>query len=152
MVQGHSFGPSSFDVMASDPLRAPNSIVKYGNDTYLIIPASARFTVSSKLEHISWDKLNNLRLNTDKSKEMIVQTRTRRSDQGITGVERINTMKILGVTVSDNLSADSHITDVYESSSHFLYALHALRSHGMPTIVLHEITRATTSSNSWWLW
>jgi len=30
----------------------------------------------------------------------------------VTGVERITNMKILGVTVSDNLSAESHITDV----------------------------------------
>src|SRR6218665_3167789 len=65
-------------------------------------------------------------------------------------------MKILGVTVSDNLSAVSHITDVLELSSRSLYALRVLRSHGMPTTALHEITRATTfarllyAAPAWW--
>ena len=117
MVQGSGFGLSSLDIVASDlhPLHASNSIVKYADDTYLIIPASARSTVTSELEHISsWARKNNLRLNADKSKELIVHKRTRRFDppQSITGVERITNMKILGVTVSDNLSAESHITDV----------------------------------------
>src|SRR6218665_1895958 len=62
----------------------------------------------------------------------------------------------LPLTVSDNLSAESHIADVLESSSHSLYALRVLRSHRMPTTVLHEITRATTiarllyAAPAWW--
>ena len=83
---------------------------------------------------------------------------TTRSDlpQCITGVDRITTMKFLGVAVSDNLSADSHITDVLELSSCRLYALRVLRSHGMPTIALHEITIATAiarllyAAPAWW--
>src|SRR6218665_145298 len=71
VVQGS--GPSSFDIVASDlhPLHASNSIVKYADDTYLIIPASARLhvTCTSELEHISsWATKNNLRLNADRSK------------------------------------------------------------------------------------
>ena len=55
VVQGSGFGPSNFDVVASDlhPLHQTNSIVKYADDTYLIVPAFARSTVSSELEHIS---------------------------------------------------------------------------------------------------
>jgi len=50
----------------------------------------------------------------------------------------------------------SHITDVLEPSSRSLYALRVLRSHGMPTIALDEITRATTiaqllyAAPAWW--
>src|SRR6218665_4057566 len=63
VVQGSGLSPSSFDVVVSDlhPLHQANSIVKYADDTYLIVPASARSTVSAELEHISsWASLNNL--------------------------------------------------------------------------------------------
>jgi len=63
IVQGSGFGPSTFDVVASDlhPLHQTNSIVKYADDTYVIVPASARSAVFTELEHISsWASLNNL--------------------------------------------------------------------------------------------
>src|SRR6218665_878814 len=42
VVQGCGFGPSSFDIVASDlhPLHQQNSLAKYADDTYLIVPAS----------------------------------------------------------------------------------------------------------------
>src|SRR6218665_3790579 len=46
------------------PLHQANSIVKYADDTYLVVTASARYTVSAELEFISsWASLNNLRHN-----------------------------------------------------------------------------------------
>src|SRR6218665_3968948 len=51
---------------------------------------------------------------------------------------------------------DDCLTDVLEPSSRSLYALRVLRSHGMPTTALHEITRATTiarllyAAPAWW--
>src|SRR6218665_1737407 len=43
VVQGCGFGPTSFDIVASDlhPLHQCNSIAKYADDTYLLVPASA---------------------------------------------------------------------------------------------------------------
>ena len=96
VVQGSGFGPSSFDVVVSDlhPLHQANSIVKYADDTYmyLIVPASARSTVSAELDHISsWASLNNLLLNTSKSKEMVIRRRSRFiPPQSIEGVESVN--------------------------------------------------------------
>src|SRR6218665_2007121 len=110
IVQGSGFGPSSLDVVVSDlhPLHQANSIVKYADDTYLIVPASARSTVSAELEHISsWASLNNLRLNTSKSKEMVIRRRARRfiPPQSIEGVERVKSMRVLGVVLSEDLRA-----------------------------------------------
>src|SRR6218665_1047926 len=55
VVQGSGFGPSSFDIVASDlhHLHQQNSLAKYGDDTYFIVPASARTTVRDELDHIS---------------------------------------------------------------------------------------------------
>src|SRR6218665_16445 len=105
VVQGSGFGPSSFDILASDlhPLHQRNSIAKYADDTYLIVPASARSSVRMELhvDHISsWAKLNNLRLNKTKSRELLIHGR--RSFQPpphLTDIERVTTMKVLGVTL-----------------------------------------------------
>ena len=42
IVQGSSIGPASYAVTAADlrPLHADNSLVKYADDTYLVIPAT----------------------------------------------------------------------------------------------------------------
>lgn len=50
VVLGSGFGPSSFDVVASYLHHLPqsNSIIKYVNDTYLIVPAFARSRVRAK--------------------------------------------------------------------------------------------------------
>src|SRR6218665_1416581 len=116
VVQGSGFGPSSFDILASDlhPLHQRNSIAKYADDTYLIVPASARSSVRMELGHISsWAKLNNLRLNKTKSRELL--THGRRSFQQpphLTDVERVTTMKVLGVTLRDDLIVSTHITEI----------------------------------------
>src|SRR6218665_1340349 len=69
VVQGSGFGLSSFDIVASylHPLHQQNSLAKYADDTYLIVPASARTTVRDELDHISvWAATNNLKLNAKK--------------------------------------------------------------------------------------
>jgi len=160
VVQGSGFGPSSFDILASDlhPLHQRNSIAKYADDTYLIVPASARSSVRMELDHISsWAKLNNLRLNKTKSRELLIHGR--RSFQPpphLTDVERVTTMKVLGVTLRDDLNASTHITEILAKCSRSMYALRILRSHGLPTTALHDVTRATTlaklmyAAPAWW--
>ena len=66
IVQGSGFGPSSFDIVAAGLhyLSGSNSLAKYADDTYLLVPTSARSTVSLELVSISnWAASNNLRLN-----------------------------------------------------------------------------------------
>lgn len=58
-------------------------------------------------------------------------------------VERVTSMKILGVTVSDNLRATDHVAEVISSCSRGLYALLVLRSHGLSDISLHGDAKAT---------
>src|SRR6218665_3688099 len=68
------FGPSAYVVVASDlhPVHDHNVIVKFADDTYLIVPGSKRDTINKELEGIQhWASLNNLKLNPNKSKEML---------------------------------------------------------------------------------
>src|SRR6218665_3768536 len=55
-------------------------------------------------------------------------------------------MKVLGVTLRDDLNAYAHITEVLQACSRSLYALRIIRSHGLPPKALHEVARSTTLS------
>ena len=49
-----------------------NAIVKYADDTYLIIPANNQNTCKAEILHIEqWANINNLKLNRSKSKEIV---------------------------------------------------------------------------------
>jgi len=78
VVQGSAVGPSSFVVGASDlrPKNKPNRIVKYADDTYLLIGSSHLKTIAEEFDGISaWAEKNNLRLNATKTREKVVAGR-----------------------------------------------------------------------------
>ena len=65
VIQGSSFGPAAYIVTAADlrPVNADNEIIKFADDTYLIIPATNSSTSELELNHIrSWATSNNLQL------------------------------------------------------------------------------------------
>lgn len=68
-----SINGSAFMVGASDrrPVNARNRIVKYSDDTYVILGASKRVTVQEELNNVAaWAAPNNLKLNATKSREI----------------------------------------------------------------------------------
>ena len=73
IIQGSGVGPSAFVVTAGDlrPITADNKLVKYADDSYLIIPARNSHTRSAEIDNIEhWAQTNNLKLNREKSKEI----------------------------------------------------------------------------------
>jgi len=52
-------------------------------------------------------------------------------------ITRENSLKILGVAFSNNLSASDHIRRVVSESAQTLYALRLLRHHGLSNVGLH---------------
>jgi len=66
IIQGSGIGPASYVITACDLYAATpgNSMDKYANDTYLIIPACNADSCASEIAHIEeWALDNNLRLN-----------------------------------------------------------------------------------------
>ena len=66
IIQGSGLGPVSYVVTASDlhPVTQGNSMVKYADDSYLIIPASNAHSCADEIEHVEkWSSVNNLSLN-----------------------------------------------------------------------------------------
>lgn len=75
VVQGSVVGPASYVFGASDlqPVHPFNILVKYTDDSYLLVGFSCLDTVTDELTHITgWAKENNVCLNTSKTREMII--------------------------------------------------------------------------------
>ena len=108
-LRGQDSDRRSFDVVVSDihPLNPLNSIVKYADDTYLIVSASERSSERAELDHISACAVsNNLQLNVTKSREMIIRRRLGIEQPPlISGINRVQSMTLFVVLLRDDLNA-----------------------------------------------
>ena len=94
-----------------------NSLMKYADDTYLVIPACNVDSRDKEIANIdAWAKVNNLTLNASKSVEIVFQDSRKRHRAApppvMHGVERVHSLKILGITFTDKLSVKEHLDDV----------------------------------------
>src|SRR5271157_2317467 len=164
VFQGSVIGPASFVITASDlkPTVDGNYLSKYADDTYLISPDSNDDQIASELYNIdSWARANNLSLNKSKSQEMIVfannKARTSLAQPTLLpDITRVDTIKMLGVTVRNDLTMHDHVNDVCESAAQSLYAIKLLKSHGLDKQSTADVCRATVisrltyASPAWW--
>ena len=161
IIQGSVTGPIAYDINASDvhPTNHKNTLSKYADDGYLIVPASQEDSIDSEIDHIGeWAKSNNLRLNPAKSTEIIIYSKGSTSiimPPPHPSIRRVTNIKILGVRFNNNLSMSQHITEIAAKSAQTLYALKILRSHGLSGKNLHQVCRSllinrlTYASPSW---
>ena len=164
VIQGSGIGPASYSVNASDlrPCTDGNDIVKFADDFDLVIPASNIDSRSAELRHVEvWSVANNLRLNQNKSQEIIFyrpHTRKNKIPQvpEIPGIPRVKSITTLGVVLADSFSMEEHITSVISSSARALYALRILKQHGMNRADLQKVFQSTVisrlqyASPAWW--
>jgi len=81
IIQGSAIGPAAYIITAGDLVAAvpENSMCKYANDTYIIIPASNETTRHAELTKVqTWAARNNLKLNCNKSTKVIFRDHRRR--------------------------------------------------------------------------
>jgi len=110
IIQGSGVGPALYVVNAADlhtvTPGSGNSLVKYADDTYLVIPAcnaDTRVIEIANVDTWSHSQANNLKLNRAKSAEIVFRdNRKRRCIQQpppLQGVVRVTSLKVLGVTL-----------------------------------------------------
>src|SRR6218665_2988726 len=136
IVQGLGVGSSEFDVCASDlhPHHKENLYVKFADATYLLVGSNMRHTVCEEFDGVKkWAELNNLKLNTDKPKQMLVPKSGRWTvpEPPPLGMERVYELKILGVLFTNDLSVTSHVDDIISKCASSTYALRILRANGL---------------------
>ena len=137
IIQGSAIGPVSYVVTAADlTTTVPgNSLFKYADDTYIIVPANNVDTRSCEVNNVeSWAKANKLTLNRSKSVEIVFTTKRKRQftvPPLLPGITRVTALKMLGVTISDKLSVSDHIQNIVSSCAQSVHAIRTLRAHGM---------------------
>jgi len=119
-----------------------NDLLKYADDTYLIIPAVSVKPRTTDLSHITeWAKRNNLKLNLAKTHEIIFVDCKRKQKVSepieISQLQRVKVINILGFTITNGLSVSPHVQSVIASCAQVLYALRVLRAHGLCDSALH---------------
>ena len=115
----------------------------------MVVPATNSGTRCLEIENIGvWAAQNNLTLNCDKTKEMVIRAGGKRgklvnAPVPCFDIEWVNSIRILDVTINEFLSAADHIRSLLISSNSSLYAMRVLRVHGIPDESLLEVFRAT---------
>jgi len=97
--------------------------------------------------------MNNLMLKRNESVEIVIIAPRSRwkillPPPAVPGFERVESIKMLGVTVSNKLLFSDHVYDLLTRSSRTLFALKTLRSHGMSDSALHNVFQATVLATS----
>jgi len=113
-------------------------MMMFAHDVFLIAPSSYSLSVLSltaELLHLSsWASSNNLLLNPSKTHELIIVPKEMRRGTflpppTLPNVERVTSMKLLGVILQDNLSMDPHVSAVVSKGAQSLFALNTLKAH-----------------------
>jgi len=123
-----------------------NSLSKYADDCYLIVPASATCTIVEELENITtWANSCNLKLNKLKTKEIIICNKNFKRASlppPIKDIERVDALCVLGVTFNSNLSFEPHVDNLLSKGHQRLYALKTLKNCGLNSSALSNVTRS----------
>jgi len=162
VIQGSAVGPFCFIASASGlrPQDTGNEMGKYADDCFLIVPAKNSNSIQTELANVNcWAASNNLVLNIKKTQELIVyKSKHTMKDipDPIAGVARVKQLNILGVTVDGMLTFSEHVSMKVSQAHQQLYALKALKTHGLHGAALHNVCRTvflptiTYASQAWW--
>ena len=136
------------------PAHENNIIVKFADDTTVVglISQGDEAAYREEVQRLTtWCSANNLALNTQKTKEIIVDFRRNRSDPPplyINGecVERVHTFRFLGVQISDDLTWTANITAVIKKAQQRLHFLRVLRRNNLDRELLLAFYRSSIES------
>ena len=158
-----SYVVGAADLKAVTPAVYGNELVKFADDTYIVIPAANDSSRQTEVNHVvEWARKNNLKTNPAKFAEIVfVDNRKKKKAHPpppLPGIDRVTTIKILGVTFTNSLSVADRACScchLFERAN-TLYALRVLRAHGMDDVSPQTIYRSvviaklTYASSAWW--
>ena len=139
--QGTKLGPILFVMINDLKIVSPRSSNwKYVDDVTIseIVPTREVSILQNELDTIgNWTSTNNMKLNPKKCKEMIVSFRRDIEQPPPTlvveniSLERIESHKVLGLTIQNNLKWDLHISEIVTKASKRLHILRVLKRSGV---------------------
>ena len=154
--QGCVLSPLLYSLFTHDciPVHGSNTIVKFADDTTVIglISNNDESAYREEVQHLAeWCTDNNLALNTNKTKELIVDFRKKGGTHTpihINGmvVERVTNFKFLGVHISDDLSWTLNTSTLVKKSHQRLFFLRRLKKAHLSPQILVNFYRCTIES------
>ena len=159
VVQGSVLGPTLFNMVSSTlkPLSDHNKYYKYADDGYLIVPGCNSLSIDKELEHhAKWAASHNLKLNLSKTMEIVFTKRGKQEPPPNAGITRVDSLKILGVTVDKYLNFQEHVNISINACSSSFFALRTMKSHGLNDDTLRSVfcakilPKLTYCSQAWW--
>jgi hypothetical protein len=136
------------------PTHHQNTIIKFADDTTvvgLITKGDEAAYRDEILKLTEWCSVNNLTLNTAKTKEIIFDFRRHKAVPVpiyINGdcVERVHTFKFLGTIISTDLKWSENTTAVLKKAHQRLYFLRVLKKNNMKEKLLETFYHSTVES------
>lgn len=131
-----------------------NHILNYADDTTVVglIQSNYELAYREEVKHIvHWCRVNNLVLNVDQIKEIIVDFRRFRPSHtplliNATAVEIVSSTKFLGVHITDNLSWSIHTSSLVKKVKQHLHFLQRMSRASLPPPILLTFYRRTIES------
>uniref|UniRef100_A0AAX7TJ37 Reverse transcriptase domain-containing protein n=1 Tax=Astatotilapia calliptera TaxID=8154 RepID=A0AAX7TJ37_ASTCA len=154
--QGCVMSPFLYSLFTHDcrPADGSNTIIKFADDTTVIglISDNDEAAYREEVDRLAeWCNRNNLLLNTEKTKELIVDYR-RNADphppihiKG-TAVERVSSFKFLGVHISKDLTWTTNCSKLVKKAHQRLFFLRTLRKNQLSSDILVNFYRCTIES------
>jgi hypothetical protein len=135
-------------------MHTSNSIIKVADDTTvvgLIINNNKTAYRQEVRALVEWCQENNISLNVNKTKELIVDIRRQQIEHDSihidgTTVEKVKSFKFLGVHITDNLKWSTHTDSMVKKAQQHLFNLRRLKKFGLAPKTLTNLYRCTIES------